>query len=80
MQRKDAEIPDSIENEVEEAGGQILGDILENAYYFEQANVGLGREETFRVFLAIKQLSDAYPFQVCRFWGKHNHKLITSLN
>ena len=58
------------ENEMEEEGRQVLGDVLEHAHYFEQANVGLGREETFRVFLATKQLSDAYAFEVCRFWGE----------
>ena len=70
LQRKNAEIPDKIDEELEEEGGQVLGDILENTYYFEQANVGIGREESFRVFLALKQLSDAYPFESCRFWGE----------
>ena len=62
-------IPSTVDSESEEEG-PVLGDILEHAYYFEQAGVGIGREETFRIFLAIKQLTDAYQFQMCRFWGK----------
>lgn len=42
---------------------------MENAYFFEQANVGIGREEVFRVFLALKQLTDCYQLKSCRFWG-----------
>ena len=69
FQRKEAEIPNTVDSEIEE-GVPVLGDILEHAYYFEQANVGIGREETFRIFLALKQLSDSYLFKVCRFWGR----------
>ena len=54
----------------EEEEEEVLGDILEHAYHFEQAGVGIGREETYRIFLAVKQLADAYPLQTCRFWGK----------
>lgn len=43
---------------------------MESAYYFEQAGVGLGTDETYRVFLALKQLTDTHPIQRCRFWGK----------
>ncbi len=53
----------------------MLGDILEHANNFEQANVGIGREETFRTFLALKQLTDAYPFESCRFWGRSGYLL-----
>ena len=38
--------------------------------YFEQAGVGLGREETFRIFLALKNLVDTHTLQNVRFWGK----------
>ncbi|XP_048840642.1 radial spoke head protein 6 homolog A [Brienomyrus brachyistius] len=47
-----------------------LPNVAELAFYLEQAGVGLGREETYRVFLALKQLVDAQPLQRCRFWGK----------
>ena len=43
---------------------------MEHAFYFEQAGLGFGREETYRVFLALKQLVDTYPLQTVRFWGK----------
>lgn len=47
-----------------------LPNLLELNYFFEQAGVGLGREETFRVWLALKQLVDKYPLESIRFWGK----------
>ncbi|OBS73660.1 hypothetical protein A6R68_15804, partial [Neotoma lepida] len=47
-----------------------LPNVMESAYYFEQAGVGLGTDETYRVFLALKQLTDTHPIQRCRFWGK----------
>ncbi len=43
---------------------------MELMYFFEQAGVGLGREEMFRVWLALKQLVDRYPLDTVRFWGK----------
>lgn len=42
----------------------------ELSYYFEQAGVGLGREETFRVWLSLKNLVEKYPLESIRFWGK----------
>lgn len=47
-----------------------LPNVAELAFFFEQAGVGLGREETQRVFLALKQLVDTQRVQRCRFWGK----------
>ncbi|XP_021061362.1 radial spoke head protein 4 homolog A [Mus pahari] len=54
----------------EEMAESSLPNVMESAYYFEQAGVGLGTDETYRVFLALKQLTDAHPIQRCRFWGK----------
>ncbi|XP_065660533.1 radial spoke head protein 4 homolog A isoform X3 [Hydra vulgaris] len=48
----------------------VLADIMESAYYFEQAGVGLGKEETFLIFLALRQLVNTYKLKSCRFWGK----------
>lgn len=48
-----------------------LPDLMELANYFEQAGVGIGREETFRIFLALKILIDTQPIRTCRFWGKN---------
>jgi radial spoke head protein 4A len=47
-----------------------LPDIMNLEFYFEQAGIGLSREEMFRVFLALKQLVDSKPLQSVRFWGK----------
>ena len=49
-----------------------LPDLMELANYFEQAGIGIGREETFRIFLALKILIDSQPITTCRFWGKNN--------
>jgi radial spoke head protein 4A len=32
--------------------------------------VGVGREEIFRIWLALKQLVEKYPLESIRFWGK----------
>lgn len=37
---------------------------------FEQASIGLGREETQRIFLSMKQLVYNFPLANVRFWGK----------
>jgi radial spoke head protein 4/6 len=47
-----------------------LPNLHELAYYFEQAGVGIGREEMFRIWLALKQLVEKYPLESIRFWGK----------
>ena len=47
-----------------------LPDLMNLSFYFEQAGIGLSREEMFRVFLALKQLVDTKPLQMVRFWGK----------
>ena len=51
-----------------------LPDLMNLTFYFEQAGIGLSREEMFRVFLALKQLVDTKPLQMVRFWGR---KIIT---
>lgn len=47
-----------------------LPNLMELNYYFEQAGVGLGREETFRIWLSLKQLVDKHALESIRFWGK----------
>ncbi|XP_069500747.1 radial spoke head protein 6 homolog A [Ambystoma mexicanum] len=47
-----------------------LPNVMELAFFFEQGGVGLSREETYHIFLALKQLIDTQPIQKCRFWGK----------
>lgn len=48
----------------------VVPDIMESARHFEDGGVGLGREETFRIFLALKSLAEANPLKIVRFWGK----------
>ena len=47
-----------------------LPNLMELCFYFEQAGVGLSREEVMRIWLALKQLNDNHPLQHIRFWGK----------
>ncbi|KAM5283238.1 radial spoke head protein 4 homolog A isoform 2-T2 [Hipposideros larvatus] len=56
-----------LEDEIAE---NSLPNVMESAFYFDQAGVGLGTDETYRIFLALKQLTDTHPIQRCRFWGK----------
>ncbi|KAK2554388.1 Radial spoke head protein 4-like protein A [Acropora cervicornis] len=58
------------EPEVEEDVETPLPDLMNLVFFFEQAGIGLSREEMFRVFLALKQLVDSKPLQMVRFWGK----------
>lgn len=58
------------EPELDEEPESPLPDLMELANYFELAGVGLSKEETFRIFLALKQLVDSNPIRTCRFWGK----------
>uniref|UniRef100_A0A4W3JQP8 Radial spoke head 6 homolog A n=1 Tax=Callorhinchus milii TaxID=7868 RepID=A0A4W3JQP8_CALMI len=60
---------EEVENE-EEVVETPLPNVMELAFYFEQAGVGLSREEMYRIFLALKQLCSTQPLQRCRFWGK----------
>ncbi|KAM7136833.1 radial spoke head protein 4 homolog A [Molossus nigricans] len=61
------EADQELEDEIAE---NSLPNVMESAFYFEQAGVGLGTDETYRIFLALKQLTDTHPIQRCRFWGK----------
>ncbi|XP_063958818.1 radial spoke head protein 4 homolog A-like [Lytechinus pictus] len=63
------------QEEAEHDGGEDevetpLPNLPELMYHFEQAGVGVSREEMMRIYLALKQLVDNYPLQSCRFWGK----------
>jgi len=48
----------------------VIPNMMEQSQYFEDAGLGLGREETFRVLLALKQLQTQESFSKIRFWGK----------
>jgi len=58
------------EMEADEEMETPLPNLMDLSFFFEQAGVGVGREETYRIFLALKQLVDTYPLQTVRFWGK----------
>lgn len=47
-----------------------MPNVNEISFFLEQAGVGLGREETQRTFLALKQLVDSQELLRCRLWGK----------
>ncbi|XP_064602607.1 radial spoke head protein 4 homolog A-like [Liolophura sinensis] len=47
-----------------------LPNLMELCFYFEQAAIGLNREEMIRIWLALKTLVDSHPLQHVRFWGK----------
>ncbi|NXI49979.1 RSH4A protein, partial [Chloroceryle aenea] len=54
----------------EEIGETPLPNVMETAFYFEQAGIGLSKDESYHIFLALKKLVNAQPIQTCRFWGK----------
>ena len=56
--------------EMDEEPESPLANLMELANSFEQAGVGLSREESYRIFLALKQLVDTNPIRTCRFWGE----------
>ncbi|NXN95142.1 RSH4A protein, partial [Rhinopomastus cyanomelas] len=54
----------------DEIGENPLPNVMETAFYFEQAGIGLSKEESYLIFLALKKLINVQPIQFCRFWGK----------
>ncbi|KFU93765.1 Radial spoke head protein 4 A, partial [Chaetura pelagica] len=58
---------EQLEEEIEETP---LPNVMETAFYFEQAGIGLSKGETYHIFLALKKLISVQPIQTCRFWGK----------
>ncbi|NXD55225.1 RSH4A protein, partial [Corvus moneduloides] len=54
----------------EEIGQPSLPNVMETAFYFEQAGIGLDKDESYYIFLSLKNLVNVQPIQTCRFWGK----------
>ncbi|NXX41788.1 RSH4A protein, partial [Tricholaema leucomelas] len=54
----------------EEPEDTLLPNVMETAFYFEQAGIGLSKDESYHIFLALKNLINVQPIQTCRFWGK----------
>lgn len=61
---------DEGEAEPEEDVETPLPNLMELTFFFEQAGVGLNREEMIRIWLALKNLTDTHNLQHVRFWGK----------
>ena len=51
-------------------GECALPNLLELVNQFEETGVCLGRDETYRIYLALKKLTEIHPLETCRFWGK----------
>lgn len=49
---------------------QPIADLAETSKLFQDAGIGLGAEESFRVMLALKKLVAEQPVADVRFWGK----------
>ena len=47
--------------------------LMDIAKQFEQGGIGLRKEEMYRIFLALKQLSQGHEPKLAsvKFWGKH---------
>ncbi|NXE22661.1 RSH4A protein, partial [Ardeotis kori] len=59
------------DEELEEGTGETrLPNVMETAFYFEQAGIGLSKDESYHIFLALKKLVSVQGIQTCRFWGK----------
>ena len=67
LQKGDAE-EEAVEQE--EDVETPLPNLMELCFFFEQAGVGLNREEIIRIWLALKNLVDTHPLLHVRFWGK----------
>jgi radial spoke head protein 4/6 len=61
---------ESSQQEAEEDPNSPLPNLMEQCYYFEQAGVGLSREEMLRVWLAMKSFVETQPVESIRLWGK----------
>jgi radial spoke head protein 4A len=63
--------PDEDGEEAEADDGEcIIPDIRQLANDFEETGICLGRDELFRIYLALKKLTETLPLAKCRFWGK----------
>ncbi|KAF4794880.1 Radial spoke head protein 4 A [Turdus rufiventris] len=65
--KEGGEEPEDLEDEM---GQPSLPNVMETAFYFEQAGIGLNKDESYYIFLALKNLINIRPIQTCRFWGK----------
>ena len=59
-----------IDGDNDEEVDTVLPNLMDLNFFFEQAAIGLSKEETFKVLLSLKTLVDSKPLQTVRFWGK----------
>ncbi|XP_068083680.1 radial spoke head protein 6 homolog A [Anabrus simplex] len=67
------QLGEAAEEDDEEEGEEIAQtppNVMELLFYFEQADVGLPREEMFLIALALNDLRKNSPVKNYRFWGK----------
>ncbi|KAH8853474.1 Radial spoke head protein 6 like [Schistosoma japonicum] len=63
--------PEEDEEPVADEGEEHpLPNVVENAYYFENAGIGIRKSETVLLSMAIKSLVNTQAVQTARFWGK----------
>nr|CAH8828400.1 unnamed protein product [Trichobilharzia regenti] len=61
---------DDEEPVADESDEHPLPNVVENAFYFENAGIGIGCSETVALNMAIKALVNTQAVQSARFWGK----------
>ncbi|XP_013855929.1 radial spoke head protein 4 homolog A, partial [Austrofundulus limnaeus] len=62
--------PTGVSVQEKELVGSVLPNLNEVAFFLEQAGVGLGQEETQKIYLALKHLVESKSLTHCRLWGK----------
>lgn len=63
-------LEEEAEAEPDDEEGSPLPNIPQMSFYFEQAGIGLNREEMIRIWLALKTLVVDHSPEKVRFWGK----------
>ncbi|XP_061170080.1 radial spoke head protein 6 homolog A-like [Saccostrea echinata] len=60
------DLPDEDEEDIY----RLIPDLMKQALFFEQAGVGLPREEFIRISVSMRELVENWPIETLRFWGK----------
>ncbi|XP_011426256.3 radial spoke head protein 6 homolog A isoform X2 [Magallana gigas] len=60
------DLPDEDEEDIY----RLIPNLMKQALFFEQAGVGLPREEFIRITTAMRELVEKWPIETLRFWGK----------
>lgn len=62
--------PNLIENMSYFEQGGVINHTTTVLLYFNCFQVGIGKDETYRILLALKQLTREFPLASVKFWGK----------